>query len=750
MGGRGRPGRAGRNPVALQRPAMMNRRHFLSLCCLTAGWCSTVWGQRRSGPPPVLGRANSAQQAFARLLQLEDERYYHAEEFVDFLGSANARVRRRACLALGRIGDPRSYTLLLERLYDDGNARVRAMAAFALGELETTEPLEDLRRVLLRETEMLPVRARCVEALGKIAAANARTLDADTLQGLLAAVLKSLPQPTEDIPSGSERELFTTLCLTAVMRMRQAASLPPLLRWLASPNAAVRFHAANALARLSDLPEAEKTLTREREKLVAYFREEKQVVVQVALARVLGAIGDGEAVAALLPRLAAEEAAVRIAVIRALSNARWSEEVIPLLLDRLRAGLSRYAKVEADERPTWDGLPELLTLAEALGRLKAVEAQPWLEQLRMLPTGRLGANPEVEIALARLGTAAFLGADPEKPLLPPDDDWRAQAHYFAGLAALPPEEPRRRRVVEDFLARTGLDARARTALLAAVPKTPAWAAVWEQELRHPDVMVRAAAAAALEVLPPTDQGRKALIAALTAAREDTQNDARLAILKALAADPHPDTEAAFDLALRDPDWLVRRQAGEILRRRLPSTLSDEARAQAGETLDNRIGICRTNRPAAFYGRLVRQYARPPRAVITTTKGELTLELFSEDAPLTVENFIALAERGFFDDLTFHRVVPNFVVQGGDPRGDGDGGPGYQIRCEINERPYLRGSVGMALSGKDTGGSQWFICHLPQPHLDGGYTCFGQVVEGWETLDRLVRQDRILRIRLVRD
>jgi hypothetical protein len=158
MGGRGRPGRAGRNPVALQRPAMMNRRHFLSLCCLTAGWCSTVWGQRRSGPPPVLGRANSAQQAFARLLQLEDERYYHAEEFVDFLGSANARVRRRACLALGRIGDPRSYTLLLERLYDDGNPRVRAMAAFALGELETTEPLEDLRRVLVRETEMLPVR----------------------------------------------------------------------------------------------------------------------------------------------------------------------------------------------------------------------------------------------------------------------------------------------------------------------------------------------------------------------------------------------------------------------------------------------------------------------------------------------------------------------------------------------------------------------------------------------------------------
>jgi len=727
----------------------MNRRHFLSLCGLTAAWCAEVVGQRHVGSPPVLGRANSAQRSFARLLQLEDERYYHADEFVRFLGSANARVRRRACLALGRIGDPRSYILLLERLYDDGNARVRAMAAFALGELEPTEPLEDLRRVLLRETEMLPVRARCAEALGKVVAANAKTLDTDTLQVLLAAVLKSLPSTT-DIPPGSEQELFTNLSLTAVMRMRQAGSLPALLRWLASPNPAVRFHAANALARLSDLPGAENVLLRESEKLVASFREEKQVVVRVALARVLGAIGDEEAVSTLCGSLEAEETAVRIGVIRALSQARQPGRVIPVLLDRLRTDMSRYAKVEADERPTWDGLPQLLTLAETLGRLRAAEAQPWLERLRILPTGSPGANPEVEVALAQLGVAAFLGPDPEKPLLPPDNDWRAQAHYFAGLAALPPEEPRRRRIVENFLAQTDLDARARTALLAAVPKTPAWAAVWEQELRHPDVMVRAAAAAALELLPPTDQRRKVLIAALTAAQGDTQNDAKLAILKALAADPHPDTEAAFDLALRDPDWLVRKQAGEIRRQRLPSTLGEVERAREFETLYNRIGICRTNRPASFYNQLVRQYVRHPRAVVTTTKGELTLELFSEDAPLTVENFISLAEQGFFDGLTFHRVVPNFVVQGGDPRGDGDGGPGYQIRCEINERPFQRGSVGMALSGKDTGGSQWFICHLPQPHLDGGYTCFGQVIDGFEVLDRIVRQDRILSVRLIRD
>ena len=131
-----------------------------------------------------------------------------------------------------------------------------------------------------------------------------------------------------------------------------------------------------------------------------------------------------------------------------------------------------------------------------------------------------------------------------------------------------------------------------------------------------------------------------------------------------------------------------------------------------------------------------------RATVTLDKGTFVIELLADDAPLTVDNFIKLAQRGYFNGITFHRVVPNFVVQGGDPRGDGNGGPGYQIRCEINTVPYARGAVGMALSGKDTGGSQWFVTHSPQPHLDGGYTVFGRVVEGMEVVDRIVRGDRI--------
>ena len=128
--------------------------------------------------------------------------------------------------------------------------------------------------------------------------------------------------------------------------------------------------------------------------------------------------------------------------------------------------------------------------------------------------------------------------------------------------------------------------------------------------------------------------------------------------------------------------------------------------------------------------------------MSTSKGTFTIELLPEDAPLTVDNFVQLARRGYFNNITFHRVVPNFVVQGGDPRGDGNGGPGHSIRCEINQVPYERGAVGMALSGKDTGGSQWFVTHAPQPHLDGGYTVFGKVIAGMDVVDNIVRGDAI--------
>jgi cyclophilin family peptidyl-prolyl cis-trans isomerase/HEAT repeat protein len=135
------------------------------------------------------------------------------------------------------------------------------------------------------------------------------------------------------------------------------------------------------------------------------------------------------------------------------------------------------------------------------------------------------------------------------------------------------------------------------------------------------------------------------------------------------------------------------------------------------------------------------------AEVTTARGSFWIELDAEEAPLTVLNFVALARKGFFDRGAIHRVVPDFVIQGGDPRGDGTGGPGWAIRDEINPLRYGRGVVGMALGGPDTGGSQWFVTLSPQPHLDGGYTVFGRVTAGMEVVDRIEQDDALVSVRV---
>ena len=115
----------------------------------------------------------------------------------------------------------------------------------------------------------------------------------------------------------------------------------------------------------------------------------------------------------------------------------------------------------------------------------------------------------------------------------------------------------------------------------------------------------------------------------------------------------------------------------------------------------------------------------PKAIMKTSKGTITLELFEKDAPNTVKNFVALSRKGFYDGLAFHRVISNFMIQGGCPDGNGRGGPGYHIDCELNANKHLPGTLSMAHAGRDTGGSQFFICHVACPHLDGQHTVFGR-------------------------
>ncbi len=133
----------------------------------------------------------------------------------------------------------------------------------------------------------------------------------------------------------------------------------------------------------------------------------------------------------------------------------------------------------------------------------------------------------------------------------------------------------------------------------------------------------------------------------------------------------------------------------------------------------------------------------PRVLLKTTKGDIVVELFENEAPNTVANFISLVERGFYKDVTFHRVLAGFMAQGGDPRGNGTGGPGYSIPCECyepNHREHFRGSLSMAHAGRDTGGSQFFITFVPTVTLNGQHTVFGRVISGMDVLAKLQRRD----------
>ncbi len=139
-------------------------------------------------------------------------------------------------------------------------------------------------------------------------------------------------------------------------------------------------------------------------------------------------------------------------------------------------------------------------------------------------------------------------------------------------------------------------------------------------------------------------------------------------------------------------------------------------------------------------------------VITLEKGgEIRLEFFPEDAPKTVENFVTLAKKGFYNGLNFHRVVPDFVVQGGCPKGNGTGGPGYTVKAEFNKQKHVRGTLAMARSqDPDSAGSQFYICYGNTPHLDGQYTVFGKVVSGMELVDRIRQGDKMTSVTIAEE
>jgi cyclophilin family peptidyl-prolyl cis-trans isomerase/HEAT repeat protein len=258
-------------------------------------------------------------------------------------------------------------------------------------------------------------------------------------------------------------------------------------------------------------------------------------------------------------------------------------------------------------------------------------------------------------------------------------------------------------------------------------------------LRDPDFYVRATVIGSLADRPSTAD-LSAILASYNAAARDSANDARLAAIQYVGALWKKDSSSL------NPSW---RQ--QLAQTPVPTDALERAAGKDVPLWAKWSSVAATPKPIAWYEGVLRAIAMPVyagktlNATIVTVRGPIRLELFGTDAPITVWNFLSLARSGYYRNTRFHRVVPNFVAQDGDPRDDGNGGPGYAIRDEMNRNRYERGAVGMALSGPDTGGSQYFITHSPQPHLDGHYTVFGRVIRGFDVLDGIVQGDQITKV-----
>lgn len=660
----------------------------LALCGMVSlAGCATTSGTAPAAGTPVITVANLEERAL--LLLLADRRTYEPVA-VGVAADGDADLRRQAALTLGQIGDPQGAPVL-EKLLGDDVPAVRRAAAFALGELgerggypEAARPLSGALTDPDRQTGRL-----AVEALAK-----------------LGTDVGSVVERLIDVPP----EEFYPRLLPFLFRFQKADKpSPAVVRWavegLAQQDPHLHAMAAYALARTPQ----EAALPALRQLL-----GDADPWVRGWAARALGQVGDRSDVDRLRPLLDDAEPGPTIQALRAARHLfadgkaaapfAWQPRILALLADP-RPGV-RVTAIEASA--SWLLDEELVAKLEAL----VAAGHPRERQLALLALAE-GEAPQALAALAELAS------DRE----PANRAVAARAAGLLGAAGVleqlgtDTEASVRSAVLSTWLD-GGVEDAAERAALALVDR---------------DAGVRSTALEWAEKHPVFDL--ETLQASAERARADRILDARLAAVRAMGARAASEPLergaliAALEELARDDELLVRREAAGQL-----ADLDAEAPAP---------GPPRRRRDVDVYREIVQRTATPRRVVLRTEKGDLTIELACPEAPLTCLNFLHLAGQGFFDGLPFHRVVPDFVVQGGDPRGDGRGGPGYSIRDEINLLRYERGAVGMALSGPDTGGSQFFVTLSPQPHLDGGYTVFGRLVAGREVLEQILQGDRIL-------
>lgn len=618
---------------------------------------------------------------------------------------AEARVRRRAALAIGRTRLVEGVAPLVPVLATDLEPEVRQMAAFAMGLIGAPDAVDPLTAALNDADPV--VQGRAAEALGLIAhKAAAAPIAAMMTAHIKAGALNGIAADDLDYPKGAAVEAVR-LGMYALVRIgaydELAATLldgngRPVSQWWPVAYAFRRINDPRAGAVLLTLLPSDGSYTR------------------AFAARGLGLIKHAAAIAPLAAIVAnqKEAAHVRIEAMRSLADLNATTAVEPLVKTVTDAATEPNLRLEA---------------VAALGQLRAHDAvELFIELLtHQWPSLRAAAM----VALARTDPEGFVLAISG---LDPDRHWSVRAALAAALATVPDKrgEARLLQMLKDDDQRVipaVLDA------LVAINAATAEATLLAR-LEVDDIAVRRAAAAGLARLE-SPQAVPALVQAYERADKDPTYVARAAILAALVDLDANRAQPLLERALQDRDWAVRVRAEALLEKLDPST-DVAARIRPA--------------PAAALAELnqTERMVNPPVspvAYIETTKGTIQVELAVLDAPRTVVNFITMASRNFLGATPFHRVVPNFVVQDGDPRGDGEGGPGYTIRDEINQLPYLRGTVGMALDWADTGGSQFFITHSPQPHLDGRYTVFGRVIDGMDVVDRLQQWDQIQAVRI---
>jgi len=729
----------------------------------------------------------------AALSRWEDQRLAPADSLRSLISGPDAFVRRAAVRTAGLIGRTEPVPAMLAALEDPSQA-VRAQAAFSLGLLGGDVAVPPLTEVL--QDDHMVVRVAACEGLAHqrhdgamlyepalhgevreaIAAWTALRNVAEWADhdSLVAAIRGGLARPETEI---------RWRVLRCAERMPDSTLVSALAAYATDRDVQVRVHALRALGHQPgpDALEAVLASSDHHDRL----RGRDLARVELAELRALASLAG--------PAFAADQEgeytslAGRAATRLGRGAANPDPQVAAAALDAMAAAvralpLPPEAAIRESLLPVW----RLRLVGDAHGRLE--DPDPTVRAAACAAFGALrgrAAAPEImplltdaEPATAAAAFAALMDLGPDHGQACRGCRALTERHGHAGeaaiLAALPAYVAR--------LREQGLLARAvitfpREGDPACLPSFAWWRAV--RGLQSEDFVVRAEAASLLASFPG-ERSRRILLAAWRAERARSDVDVELALLSALGSlfaagltdtvgfEPHcdeclffeeldgtPARLAAADSAFADPAAPAdpRAEAAAILGEafddpdlRVRVAARDAARATdlLAPNLIPAVASLRETRPAFQRdpGQPLRRLPfAAPRVRCVTDRGSFVIELDAEIAPNTCAAFLGLIARGFHDSLTFHRVVPDFVIQGGCPRGDGWGGPGWTIRSEASRRPFERGTVGIADSGLDTGGSQWFVCHSPQPHLDGRYTVFGQVVEGLEVIDRIQRGDR---------